>query len=252
MPKKVSDYTKLAVTTHVPAIARRRPEWGPDFAKELGAVHSDAEAHDRDYAKHRGDPDLAPVGRNKAIRKMKLEHVEKLDRRDRTIVGPLRARVAGLKAEANKRVAFPRPTDPADRVEFAARQREIRDSVRHLDPLERLNVRLGTLDPEACEALDSAPPVLWRPPNSTSPFVLQPLIDPDTVAAARAERIRQVAPEVAAEIEDLTALADSYAAVLSTVRAQIMEDLPSEVAEPKPQPQPTGDPLVDAGLVRVE
>src|SRR6185503_10214684 len=39
-----------------------------------------------------------------------------------------------------------RPTDPAERISYEMRQREIRDELRRLEPLQRLNVYLTTTD----------------------------------------------------------------------------------------------------------
>lgn len=220
MPSSIAQFVDDAQKNY----GRNAPlRYAPDFVETIGGLKPAALKLERDYV-------ALPKG---FINEQLKDETTKWGRRGLETVAPLEARAtriraqsASIAAEALGAIAPARPTDPADRLTYELRQREIRDSMRGLDPLERLAIYNTTTDPEVLEAIETAPPVVTAGDSDRLPR-LQSFVDPARVAAVRLERVRAKAPEAVAQIEDLNALAEMFEATVNGVKQIVFERVPA-------------------------
>ena len=148
---------------------------------------------------------------------------------------------AGTAALLAKTAGVP-PTDPAERLAFEMRAREIRDEWRRLDPLQRDALYRGTDDAATIDALESAPPVLVHSATDAVPM-LRPFVSPELVAARRLERARAADPARATELENIGNLADAIRAIGGQLREEILAEYPAArggaaPVDPRTVPEP--------------
>jgi hypothetical protein len=198
------------------------------------------------------DPELTPLGREKATAKAARDAFQKLAAWEAANVTSLTdRRIAPAEALVLGRSEVKRPSDPGERIAYELRVHSLREELRQLDPLAREAIYLSATDPLVVDACETSPPVVVRGPNGTLPQLV-PFVSEERRAAQAIARARAAAPEaVVAELEELVALRSIYTGQLAAIRRDMAELSPGSAADDierlaghgtKPAPKP-GDPI---------
>jgi hypothetical protein len=227
--RKVAEFLRLGQEMFVRNVSegRRRAT-----QENLTEILSHADAFDRRHEAISNDADLTPQGREKALVKLAAKTMEGLKVFDGRAAN-IRSQATTIERAMFQKAAHKRPTDIGERLSYELRQREIRDDLRRLDPIERLNAYLGATDPEVIDAFETAPPALVKV-DRNSPLALRPFLDPERVAAVKIERARSKAPEQAAEMEELFHVGETLQIAVSNIRHEILAQVPAARPEAGP------------------
>jgi hypothetical protein len=179
---------------------------------------------------HEDDADLSESGRRRAMAETAVPLLSEIAQFEKQTAGVYAASFQTMSGLILKGAAHERPTDPAERVAYELRQREIRDSVRALDPLERTNAYLGETDPEVLDAFESAPPSPVRVDRG-GVAVLRPFIDPDLKNMAVAARARKLDPDLAAKMDVADRLRGYFSSLVDEARRSVQEAAPGVVRD---------------------
>jgi hypothetical protein len=213
-------------------VQKANPAWVPDADKKLSALLDAQMACNDALDATKINPDLSPDGRRKAGLAVGTSLLTKANTW-KAVPGAIADRLKSLWSTALGIAALKPPTDPAERLAFELRQREIRDELRPLDPLQRLLIYFSTNDPEVLAAIETAPPTLTSDPRDPREVPkLAPFIDPERVRTAMLERVRASDPELAAEMQALAVLHDVYQSAVDTVISEILREFPALAKDP--------------------
>jgi hypothetical protein len=227
MPKpKAADVLTLSLPLHMRELTRKFPSNVPTAQERLQKLLAIATGYDDAVAANLANRDLSDSGRRKEDEKIALRCLEELKAYENDTVGKYRKSGAMLEDIVFKKSAPVRPTDVVERLAYELRMGELRRELKSLDPLHRLNIYLSTTDPEVLDAFESAPMVVTKYGRDTPP-TLAPLVDPARVRAVRMERARAVDPESAGHLEAIAHLTELYSAAVGSVRAAVVEGVPT-------------------------
>lgn len=196
--------------------------------KQLNQILDTADTFNAHLAAVGDDTALSPEGRVQEGRKVAAAALARLAAVD-VAVKTLAERSATLEATLLKRVTPPPPKDPAERLAYEMRLQEIRDQLRELPAVERLNAYRTTDDPMMLAAIETAPMTLseTRPDGSRR---LEPFIDAEQMAAARFERAERADPATATTLREVRGLAEVYSHAVNGVRKEILDEVPGAVS----------------------
>jgi hypothetical protein len=179
---------------------------------------------DKEFDVAESDPLLSPAGRVDAAQRVARAAIAALDAIFGAKVGVLDTRIASV--ERSIQPTTKPSTDVATRLVTELRAQEILAGFRGLDPLERTLIYIGIEDVEVREALETAPPVLFRARPGDMP-TLQPFVDPEPRREQILARAEAQAPEQARELRDFQRLRSLYASTIETARRAVLEAVPS-------------------------
>jgi hypothetical protein len=245
---KAVEMLRLALAGLVSSV---RDEWRADVRARLEELATVGAAFETMRAGIAKDPELTPLGREKATAKAARDAFQQLAAWESANTGRLTDRIAPTEQLVLKRSEVKRPTDPAERIAYELRLGEVRAELRGLDPMQREAIYLSTSDPLIADAIETAPPILSRGPNGGLPQLV-PFVSPERITSQAIARARAAAPEaVVAELEELVGLRSIYAGQLAAIRREIAELAPGSAADDierlaglgaKSAPKP-GDPV---------
>lgn len=223
------------ITTSFPLFVQKLRSSAPAFAaaaesalRELLALCTSCKAK---LDANAGNPDLSAEGRRKASEGFVRSALASLGSWEDANPKALAARMKTTYDAVVAAEAKPLPSDPAERLAFELRAREIRDSLRSLDPTSRLVLYYDATDPEVISALELAPPLAQVLRAGEAP-TWSAFIDEEQVRSAKIERVARFNPEAAAECEALEAVHSVYQSALDTARQEFLEAVPSLRPDP--------------------
>lgn len=148
------------------------------------------------------DPQLTPQGKRVKVAAARATLDKSSAAMHAATVAPLQARTTVLNAAVL-------PTVDASKE---PRLRDIRAAMAPLSSLEILSIVRGTKDPDVVMAVISSPPVFRK----VGAFAREePLVPPDELHEVLVERWRAAAPASAAELDEVTELAQTYHTALT-------------------------------------
>lgn len=188
-----------------------------------------AQAFDRAVEQAGADETLSAQGRQAAIAQAGRAAVVALDGWRAAQVAPLAGRREGL--ERGLLQAQGPPTDPTARLTLELQRQEIRGTLRGLDALEREALYASTQDPAILDALESAPPAVFRAAPD-APAQLMPFVSEARIAARRLARAAEADPATASELRDVEVIERLYTSAAATVRTALVSVVPDLRADP--------------------
>jgi hypothetical protein len=215
----------------------------PQFRQEAATLAAEIRAHVRTRHTIADDAMLSDAGR----RTRREEAERKLGARFDSLLATaekIRSETATKESAVLKRLTFVPPADPAARVGYEARAREVRDQLRPFEKAVRTDVyerALESGDYETAAALEGAPPTAVVAEGATVPR-LEPFLDAAKADAARKAAARRRDPAAARDVDSLQALAQAFETLTAWARAQVLGDAP---AAPRLVDPATGSPIAD-------
>jgi hypothetical protein len=190
----------------------------------------------KDYETERdaamADPTLSEMGKRSKAATVALRLVANLDQFRAQHVGNVRNQIEQIETTTLKRTPLRPPSDPAERLAFEMRAREIRDSLRGCSQIERTVAYLSTSDPVVAYALETAPPAVVRHSDAPgSMATLEPFVDPAKVSDAQFTRAAKANPDVAAQADALREIAEAFESDIASMRNVIRADAPEALAD---------------------
>lgn len=226
-----------------------RLRWDEDTAKaveaHLGVLRTLAAKFEADTSANAGSDDLTQQGKVKAQQRVRAEALGALDH----VAAEVTKRRTGadtLARQALEVTAHKRPTDPAERLAYEMRAREVRDLVRELPRETRTAIHGMSDDPEVQDALISGFTLAKAGPHAIPR--IERLVDPEAHSAALRERVRAKDPERARNVERAAELAEYMEKTLTLVRESVVR----ESAERFPATTDAGGQSKDQPFVKPE
>ncbi len=260
--KQVAEVTRLMAKVHGDSVSRANKAWAESLRERvLGELAPQMERFDARVAEVDADSELSVVGKARALNALRAEARASVEGFRKATAGTILEQVTRGEAALVGRVGFKPASDPTERAAQEARAKELRDSVRGLDPLNRF-LLYSTADSQGdlftTWALESGPRVVdSRPrndPQSPGAPYLADLVDGEKVAEMRLARVRREHPEEAEKLRDLQGAASAYAGIADAVLVAIGPDDGAPAKREADRNKPlTGDPqkdvLLRAGLI---
>jgi hypothetical protein len=185
-----------------------------------------AQAFDRAVEQAGADETLSAQGRQAAIAQAGRAAAVALDGWSAAQVAPLAVHREGLeRGLLTLGAPLVVPTDPTARLTLELQRQEIRGSVRPLGPLEWEALHATTKDSAILDALESAPPTVFRAAPD-APAQLMPFVSEARIAARRLARAAEADPATASELRDVASIERVYRSAVATVRTALVSVLP--------------------------
>ena len=219
--KRIGETFKLAASVFGERVPKKYREGYDEKADSLAKV---AETLNRAVESAEADRSLSADGRDTTTAKAAAFAVSGIEAWMRTGPNVIGERVKTGRVALLSRITSERSSDPGVALVKEMRAGEIRNDWKRLDPLTRNAMYQGEHDPATLDALENAPPVLVQGADGT---MFRPMIDPALVQARRLDRARAVDPQGAAELDELSNLADTYRSLGGMLREEILAEFPA-------------------------
>lgn len=230
-----TEYFKHLRSMAIDRIAAERPQTVDSIEGVLNKIVALAEHFETQKQEIKDDSRLTPEGKVDAKEKLARESLAKIGKFEEEHVRGMQARVAQVESRMAGAITPKPPTDPAERLAYEMRKAEIVRQLAGLDPMEIEVIYGGASDPMIIDAIESAPPQVYRPEKQPGEVrqlpELRPLIDPEKRSAIHMARGKAHDPETAAELEWASYLEQMYRSQASGLKEAILEDVPGARAD---------------------
>jgi hypothetical protein len=230
---RAHDIVDALARTEIPALQGDYPDMVEPVKNGLAKLREEARAYASEVASIDRDPNLTEQGKAAAWQAAAHRFLsDKLAKWESETVEPYRQTARLASESIDKAGAFEVPTDPAERVAYEMRGREIRDLARQQDPLAVDIAYLDSTDPLFIHALENGPGRFVRLGDRNAVPVYRPLVDPTRKAVATLERARKANPTLAATLEKVQHVEGVYSSVLAAVRTSVVSQVPVAMGDP--------------------
>lgn len=219
---KAGRILKLAGQNYINGLSEHHRE---SATKQLNVVLAAADTFNTDLAVVSGDAKLTPEGQAEASRRVAAAALATLDAVETTTIKTLTERAASLEKSLLGKVTYHPPEKTAEHLAHEMRLQEIRDQLRQLPLPERTNVYRASTDPLVLAAIETAPNTLSAP-RADGSRKMEPFVDIEAMTAAKLERAEKADPATATTLRDVKSLAEMYRHAVSSVRAEILDEVP--------------------------
>lgn len=219
---KISELLGQKQRMDTPDFRRRH---GDEAAKSveahLGMLRNVADKFEADASATATSEDLTSQGKARAGQRLKAEALSTLDQIGAGVT-QRRTAANNLTRQALEIATPKRPTDPAERLAYELKAREVRDLVRDLPKEVRTAIHAMADDPEVQDALMTGFTLAKAGPHAIPR--IERLVDPEAHAATLRERVRAKNPEHAKNVDRAADLADYLEQTLTMTRESIVRE----------------------------